>query len=48
MQKKIIISILFTVIVISLSLGIISYIAVREGIDHALQHKVLSLRSQQP
>lgn len=40
MQKKIIISILFTVIVISLSLGIISHIAVREGIDHALQHKL--------
>jgi len=40
MQKKIIISILFTVIVISLSLGIISHIAVREGIDHALNHKL--------
>ena len=40
MQKKIIISILFTVIVISVSLGIISYIAVRESIDHALQHKL--------
>ena len=40
MQKKIIISILFTVIVISLSLGIISHIAVREGIDHALEHKL--------
>ena len=40
MKKKIIISILFTVIVISVSLGIISYIAVRESIDHALQHKL--------
>ena len=40
MQKKIIISILFTVIVISVSLGIISYIAVRGSIDHALQHKL--------
>lgn len=40
MQKKIIISILFTVIVISLSLGIISHIAVREGIDHALHHRL--------
>ncbi len=40
MQKKIIISILFTVIVISVSLGVMSYIAVQEGIDHALQHKL--------
>ncbi len=40
MQKKIIISILFTVVIIAVSLGVISYIAVREGIDHALQHKI--------
>ena len=40
MQKKIVISILFTIIVISVSLGIISYIAVRESIDHALRHKL--------
>jgi signal transduction histidine kinase len=40
MQKKIILAILFTVIVISVSLGVISYIAVQESIDHALQHKL--------
>jgi len=37
----------FTIIVISVSLGIISYIAVRGSIDHALQHKLqLSALSQ--
>lgn len=40
MQKKIIIAILLTVVIISGSLGIISYIAVRESIDHTLQHKL--------
>jgi len=40
MQKKIVISILFTIILISVSLGIISYIAVRGSIDHALEHKL--------
>ena len=40
MQKKIIIAILLTVVVISVSLGIISYIAVRRSIDHTLQHKL--------
>ncbi|MBA4374440.1 MAG: hypothetical protein C0402_16445 [Thermodesulfovibrio sp.] len=40
MQKKIIIAILLTVVIISGSLGIISYIAVKESIDHTLQHKL--------
>lgn len=40
MQKKIIIAILLTVIIISVSLGVISYIAVRESIDHTMQHKL--------
>lgn len=40
MQKKIIIAILLTVVIISGSLGLISYIAVRESIDHTLQHKL--------
>ena len=40
MQKKIILAILFMVVVISVGLGVISYIAVQEGIDHALQHKL--------
>lgn len=40
MQKKIIIAILLTVVIISGSLGVISYIAVRESIDQTLQHKL--------
>jgi signal transduction histidine kinase len=40
MQKKIIIAILLTVIIISVSLGVISYIAVRESIDNTMQHKL--------
>ncbi len=40
MHKKIIVAILLTVVIISGSLGVISYIAVRESIDHTLQHKV--------
>ncbi|MGC2061839.1 MAG: cache domain-containing protein [Thermodesulfovibrionales bacterium] len=40
MQKKIIIAILLTVVIISGSLGVISYIAVRESIDNTLQHKL--------
>ncbi len=40
MQKKIIIAILLTVVVISLSLGVISTIAIRESIDHTMQHKL--------
>ncbi len=40
MQKKIIIAILLTVVIISVSLGVISDIAVRESIDHTLQHKL--------
>jgi len=40
MQKRIFIAILLTVVVISGSLGVISYIAVRESIDHTLQHKL--------
>ncbi|MBI5102153.1 MAG: HAMP domain-containing protein [Nitrospirae bacterium] len=40
MQKKIIIAILLTVVIISSSLGLISYIAVRESIDHTLEHRL--------
>jgi len=40
MQKKIIIAILLTVIVISVSLGVISSIAIRESVDHTLQHQL--------
>ncbi|MHB8880151.1 MAG: sensor histidine kinase [Thermodesulfovibrionales bacterium] len=40
MQKKIIIAILLTVVIVSGSLGIISNIAVRETIDNALQHRL--------
>src|ERR1700690_68940 len=40
MQKKIIISILLTVVIISVSFGIISYIAIRESIDHTLEHRL--------
>lgn len=40
MQKKIIIAILLTVVVISLSLGLISSIAIRESIDHTMQHRL--------
>lgn len=40
MQKKILVTILLTVVVISVSLGIISYIAIKESIDHSLQHKL--------
>src|ERR1039458_4028173 len=40
MQKKIIIVILLTVVIISGSMGVISYIAVRESIDQTLQHKL--------
>ncbi len=40
MQKKIIIAILLTVVVISLSLGVIGSIAIRESIDHTMQHKL--------
>jgi signal transduction histidine kinase len=40
MRKKIIIAILLTVVVIAVSLGIISYIAVQESIGHTLQHKL--------
>lgn len=40
MQKKIIIAILLTVVIISVSLGIVSSIAVRESIDHTLRHQL--------
>ncbi len=40
MQKKIIIAILMTVIVVSVSLGLISSIAIKESIDHTLQHQL--------
>ncbi len=40
MQKKIIIAILLTVVVISFSLGVISSIAIKESIDHTLQHQL--------
>jgi signal transduction histidine kinase len=40
MQKKIIIAILSTVIIISISLSIVSSIAVRDSIDHTLQHQL--------
>jgi signal transduction histidine kinase len=40
MQKKIIISILLTVLIISGSFGVISYIAIRESIDQTLEHRL--------
>jgi len=40
MQKKIIIAILLTVVIISLSLGLISSMAIRESIDHSMEHRL--------
>ena len=40
MQKKIIIAILLAVVVTSVSLGVISSIAINESIDHTLQHQL--------
>ena len=40
MQKKIIILIILTVVIISAGLGVIGYFAVQESIDHSLQHRL--------
>ncbi|MGO9612822.1 MAG: response regulator [Dissulfurispiraceae bacterium] len=44
MQKKIIIIVIFNVIVISVSLGLISYLAVHESIERSLQNRIALAR----